>query len=193
METRERFTSMIKRVKRTNFTARRSQARARQPGYREMLKKRISAKPARPIRYVLNEKNSYTIFCTSIIPLRYIFNVIIFFFIQVSDEIHELMTGLSNISIERYRRQALGNYSIQLICTRCLSCRIRQKSASSRIVPKNLEGTKQRRANVPTAITATALGILRPSRRLVTRARIKMSKVYHYYFYCLILTDCRKR
>lgn len=37
--------------------------------------------------------------------------------IKVLDDIHELINGLSNISIEKYRRQALGNYPMLLICT----------------------------------------------------------------------------
>lgn len=36
---------------------------------------------------------------------------------KVSDEIHALINGISNISIEQYRRQALGNYPMLLICT----------------------------------------------------------------------------
>lgn len=40
-----------------------------------------------------------------------------FLIFQVLDDIHELINGLSNISIEKYRRQALGNYPMLLICT----------------------------------------------------------------------------
>lgn len=36
---------------------------------------------------------------------------------KVLDEINELISGLSNIKIERYRRHALGNYLMLLICT----------------------------------------------------------------------------
>lgn len=36
---------------------------------------------------------------------------------KVSDEINELINGLSNITIERYKRQALGNYPLLLKCT----------------------------------------------------------------------------
>lgn len=39
------------------------------------------------------------------------------FCFQVLDDIHELINGLSNISIEKCRRQALGNYPMLLICT----------------------------------------------------------------------------
>lgn len=36
---------------------------------------------------------------------------------KVLDEINELINGLSNIRIEKYRRHALGNYLMLLICT----------------------------------------------------------------------------
>lgn len=36
---------------------------------------------------------------------------------KVSDDIHELIRGLSNISIVNYRSQALGNYPMHMICT----------------------------------------------------------------------------
>lgn len=40
-----------------------------------------------------------------------------YFWFQVQDDINELINGLSSISIEKYRRQALGNYPMLLIWT----------------------------------------------------------------------------